>query len=229
MKQLNCCFYIAIILFFSPILYAKTHIITIENNYFNRPDQLNILVGDTIRFENVSNNPLTLNFERMSAMGYPIFDSGILNPGNAFEHTFTHEDGFYYTDASSSVQPGSIRIYEKPLIISPGDSMLLGKKEFSVTIFYPVVPTLPTIPAVFPANGLHSHISLILDKKIIYDGDFNTFLKSTLVSEVGGTGAGLLYFVITVPKNSLALGRHTFQVQSKDSSILYDEVHYTVK
>ncbi|NOT83986.1 MAG: hypothetical protein HOP02_04220 [Methylococcaceae bacterium] len=229
MKKLIHYLYIITILFFSPIPYAKTHVITIGDNYFKGSPQLNIVTKDTIKFENDSNRPITLNFEYINSITYnpANFNSNTFYPGSSFEYTFVNAAQLSYSEASNTDLKGGIGVYEKPLLISPRDSTLLAEKELNVTVFYQYEnPLLPSMPA----DRIRSHIALTLDKKIIYDGNFEGFLKSPLVSEVGNNDEQLnRYFILKAPPNSLSLGKHIFRIISKDSSIIYDEVQYTIR
>jgi hypothetical protein len=228
MKKLIHYLYIATILFFSPMLYAKTHVITIGDNYFKGSPQLNIITGDTIKFENDGNRPIVLSFKYVNFTTYnpANFNSNTFYPGSSFEHTFVNAAQFYYFDTYNTDLKGGIGVYEKPLFISPRDSILLRKKELNVTVFYKYEhPLLPS----HPEDKIRNHIALTLDKKTIYDGSFEDFLKSPLVSEVGNDEQVNSYFILKAPPNSLSLGKHVFRIISKDSNILYDEVHYTIR
>lgn len=233
MKKLTNYLLITLTLFLSFATHAKTHTIALNGNNASL-GKINILVGDTIVFENTSSDSYTqLSFGRSSSTqgNSLLFNSGIINPGNFFERAFTIPDIFnYYSDERLVTQLGQIQVFEKPVVISPKEAVILGKKDFSFTVFYNVLPSLPVIPPIFAPNSLERHIALTFDKKVIYDGDFYTFLRSAFVSETGQMDdSSFRYFVITVPKNSFSLGRHTLQIKSNDSTILYDEVNFTVK
>lgn len=229
MKKLINYLYIFIILCFSPMPYAKTHVITIGEDFFKSSPRLNIITGDTVKFENDSKHPIALSFEYTNFTTYnpANFNSNIFHPGGSFEYTFFNAAQFTYSDTANTDLKGSIDVYEKPLLISPRDSTLLRKKELNVTVFYQYENSL--LPSM-PADRIRSHIALTLDKKIIYDGGFEDFLKSQLVSEVGSNDEQLnRYFILKAPPNSLSLGKHIFRITSKDSSIIYDEVQYTIR
>ena len=234
MEKLSRYILISLTLLLSFATHAKIHTIPLNGNTSNLV-KINIIVGDTLIFENTSIDSYSqLFFGRSSSTqgNSPLFNSEIINPGNFFEKTFTTPDVFiYYSDERLANQLGQIQIFEKPLLISPRDGIILGKKDFSFTVFYNLMPSLPVMtPPMSAPNSLERHISLIFDKKVIYDGDFYTFLRSAFVSEAGEIdNSSFRYFVITVPKNSFSLGRHTLQIKSNDSTILYDEVSFTVR
>jgi|GEM_PF-1336498 len=66
-----------------------THKVEVDDNYFE-PKTITIRVGDTVEWENEGQNPHTVTADDGS------FDSGNLNSGDSFSHTFTKAGKYAY-------------------------------------------------------------------------------------------------------------------------------------
>jgi hypothetical protein len=63
------------------------------------------------------------------------FDSGRLNPGVSYEHTFTAFGTVNYFDYSNSTATGSLNVGGNYVVISPSSSLLHPYQSFDLVIF----------------------------------------------------------------------------------------------
>lgn len=152
---------------------AKTFDISIEDGGFN-PTNLVINKGDTVRWTNNGTSLHTATSGKVvgtyRTIGMPngIFNSGELNPGVSFEHTFTSSGEIDYFDGSGEpvTRTGLIAVSGGGGVkISPASSMLHPFQSFDLVIFLSADPS--------------SRISIIFDGDVVFDGDWFQLLTVT--------------------------------------------------
>ncbi len=219
---------------FSGIVAAKTEIVTINDQSQERDFKL-LNIGDTVRFLNAKNQPVRVKFRNSTSRGFEYdFVSDIINPGAYFEHKFSTAALVYFMvysldDSSVEIFNGDIEIHNQTVYISPSNTLVNGNKDLLVTVFYHLQTTsLPCdCESQYSTFEIHNNIALTVDQKTLFDGRIYDLLDSPLVTEHGDIQYWH-YFIIKVPANTLAEGRHIFQVKSKDSPIIFEETYYNV-
>jgi plastocyanin len=194
---------IGLMFIFSSISSAKTFEVAITDEGFV-PSSLNIYVGDTVRWTNHG-------MERHSAFRPGHFDTGELSPHDSNEFIFTVQGKFEYMDWVNMGNTAQIWVFEYPVSISPGDSILHPTQKFDL---------------VFHVVRGASKIQVILDGSEIFDGDYDallSFIKSF-------DGARELWDSVVIPfsADSFKSGVHhlTLKVSHLDDREFSDTVTY---
>lgn len=210
-------FFLSLLLGLIPsMVFSATYEVTIDENGFN-PSALTINKGDTVRWVNkgTSSHSATSGF---SGKITGTFDSGLLNPGSRFDHTFALPGFVYYFDKANVSHNGTVAT--NGVTISPGSSILLTSQSFDLVIFEGV-------------NQPVNKITIILDGTVIYDNSelltlpfMSTPTLSINLTEEPSARA----IKIPVMPYTLSPGVHTLTIEiySPTGLIVTDTVIYTV-
>lgn len=197
------------------ITWAKTVDVSITNDGFS-PATLLVNKGDTVRWTNTGTtlHSATSGTATDGPDGY--FDSGQLNPGVSYEHTFTAFGTIHYFDYGSSTASGTLKVGGNYVVISPSSSLLHPDQSFDLVIFL--------------YGDSSSSTTITLDGKQIYKGDFMTLVELTDTYHILYIPVGAFVAAIPVKPNTFSPGVHdlTVDVTTPAGDHLSDTAIYTV-
>jgi len=199
---------------------SATYEVTIDENGFS-PPYLTINKDDTVTWLNrgALSHSVTSG---VNGTANGIFDSGLLNPGDSFEYTFTFPDKVKYFDTADVSHAGTIAV-NFSIIISPGSSVLPAAEGFNLMF---IVNTVS-------AGG--DRYSIFYDGILIFQGSLLELRQHPAVqrgyhlANSGGSGIGTA-FVIPIPPYTLFPGVHSLSIEATDllGTTVSDKVVYTV-
>jgi len=212
-------FLVCILLILPAAALSATFEVTIDDAGFH-PSSLIINIGDTVRWVNKGSS---LHSATGGANGPSngSFDSGFLNPGVSFEHTFNLPGEVKYYDRMDGRLTGLVTADDNKVIISPGSSVLTESQSFDLVIYVRFGERANQ--HVFPLK-----ITIIFDGVTLYDDFYdNLFIgtdpSSTIRTLDGGSGKKF-------PIRSLPPGVHALivKITTASGTVVSDKATYTV-